>query len=184
MEFEVITKVLEVNRDDIIAKMDNLGAQKIYEGRVLLDYFRNEASKIGEEQKFLYLKSYEEGLGEITWNGAHEIVGVSRKRHEISFVVGDTEKAAELLTELRYERYAHQEKNRISWVYDAWRFNLEEYPEVPSYLKIKGHSDEHVREAVVQLGLGGHKITSDLDRVIIEFTYHRDWYNLRFPPNN
>ena len=78
------------------------------------------------------------------------------------------------------ERYAHQEKYRISWLYKRWRFDLDQYPGMPAYLEIEGYSGKHIRQALELLGLSGHKTSSEGERILIQKEYGLNWYDMRF----
>ena len=50
--------------------------------------------------------------------------------------------------ELELERYAHQEKVRTSFTLKNWIFDIDQYPKMPAYMEIEGHSEEHIQEAL------------------------------------
>lgn len=85
-----------------------------------------------------------------------------------------------MFEELDLEKYAFQEKDRISWNLQNWRFDLDQYPGMPAYLEIEGQSDQHIREALDLLGLEKKETSSEGERILIQKKYGLDWYSMHF----
>ena len=96
---------------------------------------------------FLRIRSNSEGVSEVTWKARSDILGTARKHKEIDFTIGEPEKLA-IFAELGLERYAHQDKQRTSFVLKDWRVDIDCYPKMPPLLEIEGSSERHVREAI------------------------------------
>lgn len=180
MNDESEIKILEVNPEVILATMEKIGAQKILETRLHVDWFCPKGVKEGEEPWQLLLNSNAEGMAEVVWKGKTEIIGMARRMHEIFFIASDGASVKSLFTEFGLKRYAHQEKDRISWLKDGWRFNLDRFPQIPPYLEIEGRDESHIKEAIRLLGLQDYKHTSDSERVVIQMTYHNNWHDISF----
>ena len=180
MPHETETKVLNVESAEISAKLDALGARKILETRLTVDWFQFPGTKAGEEPWYLRVRKYSDGKAEITWKGESEILGKSRRHKEINLDVSDFEKAKDFLEAIGLENYAHQEKDRTSWTYKDWRFDLDQYPEMPAYLEIEGKDESHIGEALRLLGLENNKTWSGGERVLIKKEYGLDWHKMRF----
>lgn len=178
--YEVETKVLEVELTAIARKMADLGAEKVQETRLNVDWFREKGKSAGQDLWYLRVRTYSNGKKEVTWKGKSEILGSSRKHKEINFTVSDAEAAADLFLELGLEKYAHQEKDRISWTLKDWRFDLDQYPKMPAYLEIEGKDENHIQEAVELLGLQGHKTSPEGEKVLIETEYKLNWHKMEF----
>ncbi|MEK7062419.1 MAG: hypothetical protein AAB946_00120, partial [Patescibacteria group bacterium] len=58
----------------------------------------------------------------------------------------------DLFEKIGLEKYARQEKDRTSFVYKDWQFDIDQYPNMPAFLEIEGNSEEHVKEAIKLLG--------------------------------
>jgi adenylate cyclase, class 2 len=180
MSHEVETKVLDINKEALAAKMDALGAEKISEARLTVDWFREKNLAEGEDKWYLRIRTYSNGRSEVTWKGKSDVLGAARKHKEINFKFDDPEKLSDLFLEIGLKKYAHQEKDRISWKLQNWQFDLDQYPGMPAYLEIEGQSEEHIQEALQLLGLKGQKTSSEGERVLIQTEYGLDWYNMRF----
>jgi adenylate cyclase class 2 len=180
MAHEIETKILNVDKNFILQKMLKLGAQKLQETRLVVDWFRTANSGEGGDPWYLRIRSYSDGKSEITWKGKSDVLGASRKHKEINFTVSSHELAEDFLHELGLEKYAHQEKDRISWAYQNWRFDLDQYPGMPAYLEIEGQSENHIQDAIKLLELGTNKSSSEGERILIQNEYSLDWYNMKF----
>ena len=101
-------------------------------------------------------------------------------KKEINLQISNPAECADLFKELGLELYGHQEKNRVSWKYKNWRFDLDQYPKMPHYLEIEGESEENIVEAIKLLRLEEKIATPKGEREVITDNYHLDWYNMRF----
>lgn len=177
---EVETKVLDVDPKTIKNKLDALGAKLILEENLSVDWFRFPDVLDGEDPWYLRVRSYGNGKVEITWKGKSEILGISRKHKEINLIVSDHEKAKDLFFSIGLVCYAHQEKKRISWELEDWRFDLDTYPNMPPYLEIEGKDEDHIQEILKKMNLEKNVATSEGERKLIEGVYKLNWNDMRF----
>ncbi|KKU65433.1 MAG: hypothetical protein UX89_C0029G0005 [Parcubacteria group bacterium GW2011_GWA2_47_16] len=180
MAHEIETKVLDIDAEKIVEKLTALGARKISETRLAVTWYRLKGTKEGEDPWFLRIRSNSEGIHEVTWKAKSDILGTARKHKEINFKIAEPEKLADLLEEFGLEAYAHQEKDRTSFVYQDWQFDLDQYPLTPAFLEIEGKSESHVREAMELLGVSKNKTWAKGERILIQEVYRLDWYDMRF----
>ncbi len=180
MAYEIETKVLEINVENVVSKLVGLGAKKILDTRFVVDWFRMKVVKENEDPWFLRIRSDSDGKHEVTWKAKSEILGTARKHKEINFTVSDAAGVADLFTELDLEKYAHQEKDRISFLYENWRFDIDQYPNMPAFLEIEGASEESINTAINLLELGSHKTWAKGERLLIQELYGLNWYDMKF----
>ncbi len=180
MAQEIETKVLDIELGQILKRLVSLGATKKKEGRLTVGWYRPKGMVEGEDPWFLRIRSNHEGVHEVTWKAKSDILGTARRHKEINFVIHDPEKLADLFQEIGLEKYAHQEKDRTSFVLDRWSFDIDQYPKIPPFIEIEGESEEHVREAVRLLGLENNQTWAKGERILIQDIYKTDWYDLRF----
>ncbi len=180
MNHEIETKVLDINPEEIKTKLESLGAKKIQDTTLIVDWYRIKGIKEGEDPWFLRIRSNSEGMHEVTWKAKSNIQGVTSKHKEINFTIAEPEKLSDLFEELNLEKYAHQEKKRISFIYKDWQFDIDQYPKMPAYLEIEGISEEHVKEAIQLLGIASHPTWAKGERILIQDRYGLDWYEMRF----
>lgn len=180
MSHEIETKVLNINTKEVKEKLLSLGAEKIEEIKLIVDWYRLKGIKEGEDPWYLRIRSYSNGKKEVTWKAKSDILGTARKHKEINLHIEEPEKLGDLFEEIGLEKYAHQEKNRTSFVYKNWQFDIDQYPNMPEFIEIEGKSEEHVKEALTLLGLENNKTWADGERTLIQNIYNLDWYNMKF----
>jgi adenylate cyclase class 2 len=180
MAYEIETKVLDIDAAEIEKKLTALGAQKIQQTTLRVDWYRQAGIKEGEDPWFLRIRSDDSGKYEVTWKAKSDILGTVRKHKEINFIIPEPEKLADLFEELGLEKYAHQDKERVSFTLNNWRFDIDRYPKMPPYLEIEGSSEEDIKMAIALLGLGANPTWAKGERILIQDTYKLDWYDMRF----
>jgi adenylate cyclase, class 2 len=180
MAVEVETKVLDIDSEKIISKLNNLGAKKIIETRLIVDWYRLKGIKNGKDPWYLRIRSDSHGKSEITWKAKSNILGTTRKHKEINIKIENPEIYKDLFEEIELEKYAHQEKDRITFKYKDWIFDIDKYPNTPEFLEIEGKDEEHVKEAMNLLGISNNRTWADGERTLIEKVYMLDWYNMKF----
>ena len=180
MSREIETKVLDIDPKKIKASLKKLGAKKVLDTRLVVDWYRIKGIKEGEDPWFLRIRSDSKGNHEVTWKAKSDILGVARKHKEINFPIQDPEKLADLFEELGLEKYAHQEKDRISFSLKGWRFDIDQYPGMPAFIEIEGKSEDHIKKALKIFGLEKNQTWAKGERILIQDTYRLDWYDMRF----
>jgi adenylate cyclase class 2 len=178
---EIETKVLEVDKEEMIQKLIALGAQEKQNTRLIVDWFGPIGAQASDSHPwYLRLRQNSSGNTELSWKSLPVLVGNTRQSQEINLMVSDAVRARELLEAIGLECYAHQEKDRISYVHEEWNFDLDHYPDMPPYLEIEGKSVEHIAEAITILELSSHESISEGERKLIGDRYKKNWYDLRF----
>ncbi len=177
---EIEVKVLGINKENILEQLENLGAEKIGESRLVVDWFRVQGVKEGEDPWYLRIRSYNGGRYEVTWKGRSDETGITTNHKEINFMIEDPEKLSDLFQELGLEKYAHQEKDRISYRYKGWQIDIDDYPGMPTFLEIEGESEQSILEAMNLLGVENNQTWNKGERILIQDVYHLDWYDMRF----
>lgn len=178
--YEIETKVLEVNVEEIKEKLNALGAKEIQNTRLFVDWFRPKKHESGEVPWFLRIRTDREGNSEITWKSKRKFLGASSTKKEINLKIRDPKATADLFLEIGMNIYGHQEKDRMSWIYKDWRFDMDTYPGMPTYLEIEGKSEEHIQEAIKLLQLENKVATPKGERQVIEENYGLDWFDMHF----
>lgn len=177
---EIETKVLEVNRDEIIQKLAGFGAVKTQDTRLTVDWYSPKGIENNNHPWYLRARTTSEGKSEISWKSLPKIVGNTRHSDEITVFVGDFKTAKQFLEAIDLVNYAHQEKDRTSFTLKDWNFDVDQYPDMPCYLEIEGGSHEHVNEAITLLELQSHESISEGERRLIEEKYKLNWNDMRF----
>ena len=178
---EVETKILDVNAEEIKNKLNSLGAKEILNTRLTVDWYGPKGlTHDGDDPWFLRIRTDREGNSEATWKGNRNFKGASSSHKEINLKVLDQNALGNMFLEFGMELYAHQEKDRVSFLYKDWRFDLDQYPNMPAYLEIEGESEESIQKAITLLSLQAKIATPKGERAVIKENYNLDWFNMRF----
>ncbi len=180
MANEIETKVLDIDAVAIEQKLLALSALKTPTTRLSVTWYGKAGIETGKEPWFMRIRSNTEGKHQVTWKAKSDIQGTTRKHKEINFYIDEPEQLADLFLELGFTAYAYQEKDRTSYAYKEWAFDLDQYPGMPALVEIEGTSEEHVKEAISLLGLESHTTWANGERILIQDVYKMDWHNMRF----
>ena len=177
---EIEVKILEVYAISIRKKMLDLGAELLQDTRLFVDWYSPKGIIDNKHPWYLRVRKDKNGKSEMSWKSLPVFIENTRQSKEINFFVGDFDKAKQFLEALLLVHYAHQEKDRVSWKYKDWNFDLDAYPGMPAYLEIEGKSSEHIKQAIELLGLQSHKSISEGETPLIKDLYNLNWNDMRF----
>ncbi len=177
---EIETKVLEVDTESIKQKLKSLGARETQNTRLIVDWYCKKEALDANHLWYLRVRKTSDGKSEISWKSLEKFVGNTRQSDEININVSDFEHTKSLLEAVGLVHYAHQEKDRISFAFKDWNFDLDQYPKMPAYLEIEGNSAEHIGEAIKLLELQNYEALSQGETKLIKEKYGLDWHDMRF----
>lgn len=154
MNTEIEERVLEIDKDKVIAKLEELGAKKIgdwHQKRYVYDFIpkrENEWIRLrtnGKETTLTY-KNIE----------SKDISGTK----ELEIVVSDFEETNQLLKIMGYTPRSFQENLRTRYYLDHIEIDIDTWPLIPTYLEIEGNSVEDVKRVEKLLELNESKVTT------------------------
>lgn len=166
-EYEI--RVLEINKEEIIKKLESLNAKFIgewFQKRYVYDFNPKIATKwirlrTNGKETTLTIK-------DIT---SDKIDGTK----ELEIVVDDFDKTAKILEELGYKPKAIQENKRVRYMYNDIEIDVDSWPLIPDYLEIEGNSVEDVEKTIHILELDGEKVTTkDCQSIYKDYGYDLD----------
>ena len=150
MDKEYEVKFLEINKDEIVKKLLDLGAEDM--GRHLMSeiIFYDKDGKWMDEKRFTRIRRKGEKVT-VTYKHYHsqDIDGVE----EIEFVIAeDVNKIKKFFEYMGMVAYRSQEKYRHTLVLDGVTFDIDEWPGVPAYVEIEGANENEVKRGTKMLG--------------------------------
>ncbi len=154
MKTEYEVRVLEVDTEEMIKKLEKLGATKNGEfdqRRYTYDLDPNDQSKwirlrTNGTTTTLTLKNIENTT----------ITGTK----ELEIEVSSFEDTKELLERIGFKPKAYQENKRIQYILDGVELDIDTWPLIPTYMEIEGNSEEDVEKIIKKLDLDRNKITT------------------------
>ena len=145
IEYEV--RLLEINRDEIIKKLESLGAKKTKDGiqkRYVYDF--------NPIQKHKYIRVRTDGNKTTLTIKTVEKDTIDGTK-ELEIEVNDFEKTNEILNQLGYVPKGYQENKRTEYVLDDVIFDIDRWPLIPEFMEIEGKNKEDVFEMLERLDI-------------------------------
>ena len=153
MNIEIEERVLDIDVEKIIAKLEMLGATKVgewHQKRYVYDF------NPVRENEWIRLRTNGEKVT-LTYKNIEDVSLTGTKELEVE--VEDFEKTNELLNILGYMPKAFQENKRIRYLLEGTEVDIDFWPLIPAYLEIEGGSKEEVEKIENMLEVDKEKIT-------------------------
>ena len=166
IEYEA--RVLEIQKERLEKKLENLGAQKIadfdYKRRI---YNFNPAT----DGKWIRLRTD----GKNTTLTIKEIKSKTIDgTEETEIQVSDFEQTDIILNKLGYKSHTYQENKRTRYILDNIEIDIDTWPYIPTYVEIEGNSIEEVENMIKKLELENSKTTTVGVQEVFEKFYKID----------
>lgn len=162
MKTEYEVRVLEVNIEEMIKKIEDMGAKKIGEyeqKRYVYDI------KPAEEGKWIRLRTN----GKKATLTYKDIVSKTIDgTKEIEVTVDDFETTNEFLEKIGFIHKNYQENRRIQYELDGIEIDFDSWPQIPTYMEIEGKSQKEVELMIDKLQVEKEKITTKHTQDIYE----------------
>lgn len=145
MQNEIEAQFLDINKDDIRAKLKSIGANctkpEIKMKRVIFDAGEHQFIRVRDEGDKIVMtyKNVENDK---------DILGTK----EVNIVVDDYDKAVDFMKGTHLPIKAHQETLREIWNYGNVEICIDTWPWIPSFIEIEGPSEESVWSVAKKLG--------------------------------
>ncbi len=164
-EYEV--RVLEINPDEIIKKLEEVGAELQWD-HLQKRYVYDFIPRI--DGKWIRLRTN----GDKTTLTIKNVVSSSIDgTQELEIGVEDFDKTNLILNELGFVAKGYQENRRRQYILDGVEIDIDSWPWIPTYLEIEGESEEVIYEVLDKLGIPKEKTTSrDVDTIYRDYGYN------------
>ena len=154
MNIEIEERILDVEVNNIIKKLEELNATKIGEWnqkRYVYDFNPK------RENEWIRLRTNGEEIT-LTYKNieSNNINGTK----ELEVEVSDFDKTNELLNILGYIPKAYQENKRIRYILNDVEIDIDSWPLIPSYIEIEGKSIEEIKKIEDLLQVDKDKVTT------------------------
>lgn len=154
MKTEYELRVLEVDKQKMIDKLEQLGAKKVGEfnqKRYVYDLVPK------QEGKWIRLRTDGNKTTLTYKNIVNDTVDGTK---EIEVEVDDFEKTNELLEKIGFMNKGYQENNRIQYILNNTEIDIDTWPLIPTYMEIEGSSEQAIQDMLKILDMDNSKITA------------------------
>lgn len=154
MKTEYEMRILEINKEEMIKRLEELGAKKVgkfNQKRYVYDL------KPPHDGKWIRLRTN----GIVTTLTYKDIVSNTIDgTKEVEFEVEDFEKANEFLEKIGFNNKGYQENKRIQYTLNGVEIDIDSWPMIPTYMEIEGESEEQVIKTKNLLNIDESKVTT------------------------
>ena len=154
MHTEIEERILEINKEEVIKKLESFGAKKIGEW-----FYRRYTYDFTPKRESEWIRLRTNGVETtLTYKNVEtrEIDGTK----ELEIEVSNFEEANEFLEILGYKHKDYQENKRIRYMLNDVEIDIDTWPMIPTYMELEGPSVEKVREVEELLKVDKSKITT------------------------
>ena len=154
MHTEIEERVLEIDKDKVIKKLEELGATKAgewFQKRYTYDF---EPKRYGE---WIRLRTNGEETT-LTYKNVESNAIDGTK--ELEIVVSSFEETNEMLEVLGYKHKNYQENKRIRYYLNDVEIDIDTWPMIPTYMEFEADSIEKIKEVEELLEVDKSKLTT------------------------
>ncbi len=150
MKTEIETRFLEINKEDLISKLQALKAVNM--GEVKLDeiIFYDKDLKCLENNSFVRLRKKNDKI--VLTYKKNKAQGIDTAR-EIEFEVSDMDEAKQFIEVMGLIAYRVVEKYRHTFEIDGVTLDIDTWPKIPVYVEFESDSIEKMKSVANKLGL-------------------------------
>ncbi len=154
---EIEAKVLEIDPETIITKLQNLGAAFDFEDEFFAIYFDDATGRLGGQHQVLRIRKEGKDV-RLTFKAPHaDTQSGIRSREELELPIGDFEMMRLILQRLGYVEYLKMRKIRTQYSLDGVHIVIDNHIDdlafIPPYLEIEAPSHEALFEMADRLGI-------------------------------
>lgn len=186
MTQEIEAKILNIDILAIEKKLTEIGAKKIGEKFFRIMVFDFPGFPLDQKSSWLRLRDE----GDKVTMAFKQRLGIKNKEagqndagmEEFEITVDSFERTKDILLSLGLIEKFSQEKKRISWEKGEIKFDLDTYPQIPSFLEIEGSTWAEVDAAILELGfsLADKKVCSATQIYTLNGIRDKDYIKMTF----
>jgi len=164
---EIEGKILEVDKEKVILLLEQLGAKKVFEGKVSARFFDFEDGRLGKKHIHLRLRTKGE-KAELTCKQRISKAKV-KIMQEDEIAVEDYEAMEKILVAIGLQEIYRYEKHRLSFVLLDVRFEFDTFPNIPTYLEIETTDVKILEKYVEKLGYSMKDVVSFSGKEVLKY---------------
>lgn len=149
---EIELKFLDIDVNEIKAKLETLGAKLLYDAQTESYSFLAEGFHSSDSNmKFLRIRKVNDNV-KITYKDPTKESDMTI-REEIEIKVDNYEEAIKLIEKLGFEKGKIFKKHRVHYEYGNIHFELDTIENIPTYLEIETQNEEDMTDICIKLDL-------------------------------
>lgn len=175
---ELEVRFLNIDYVRVVHRLKEVGAKDLGEEFLREVIFADQALTWPEVNRLIRLRSSDKGGTKIAYKH-HRGTNIGEV-DEVEFEIPDFEKAKDFLELIGFVSLRHQEKKRHSFVLDTITFDIDTWPNAPTYIEIEGSSEKELKKAAKLLGFDWEKVVHEDAKKVLEGQYGIPISRLKF----
>jgi len=182
---EIEIKVLGVDIERLKERLETLGAQFLFQGKVKCLHF-DQGSFLKDARKLFRLRRWEgendfPSKFEICYKGPKQIIDGCKVREEIETTVENAQQFEGIVRGLGFVVTMDNDKRRESYQWGEIHVDIDAYPGVPVYIEIEGPNPAAIDKALRELNLTEYeRSTESADELFERLWPDIDFAHLKF----
>ena len=168
---EIEVKILEIDVDEIRKKLLALGAEKIFDGELDIVGFDYPDGRLFKAGELLRVRKVGKEV-ELCFKGKKED-SQFKTQEEIEVNTSAFKDTVTILEKIGLQVMYEGKKHRESYKLGKVRFEIDTYPNIPTFLEIEAPTEEEVKSTVEKLGYQMEQ-TNNLDARQLEKHYQNE----------
>jgi len=167
---EIEVKILEINPEEIRKKLEDLGAEKVFDGELDTILFDFPDKRLGKNDSHFRVRKVGDKV-EICFKGKNESSQFKTKE-EIEVNTSDFKDTVKIFEKLGFIRVYEGKRRRESYKLKEISFEIDYYSTMPAWLEVEAPTEEKIVEYVAKLGFTMDQTTNlnarDLEKMYAE----------------
>lgn len=147
---ETEVKILDINRKELIKKLESMGAKKVFEGNMYFSFFDFDDSSL--KSRKIKLRLRKEGSKTFITLKRDTKKSKAKIAKETETEVKDYAKIKAILLALGLKESKIMTKKRISFAIKDVKFDIDKYPGIPAFMEIESENIGSVMKYAKKLG--------------------------------
>lgn len=154
-------KVLGIDTEKLIEKLESFGAKKTFAGMYKVHYFDYPDSRIREKGELLRIREIVGGQSEVVYKANKRIENGMKVYDEYEFEIGDFEAIFQVFKNMGLSETLYYEKKRKLYELPGAKIEIDTYPKIPPYCEIETSDKGLFDELTRKLGLQGLETSTE-----------------------
>lgn len=155
---EIEVKILEINVEEVEKKLKEMGAEKVFEDKVVSVYFDFSDKLLEKEGKILRLRQ----KGDKVILTYKELISQEEAKimDEYELIVSDFETIKRIFEGLGLFPLYEFNKHRTTYKLNNTNFEIDKYPDIPAFLEIEAPNLETINKYISEFGFSREEAKS------------------------
>lgn len=154
---EIEVKIIEIDKEEIIRKIESFGAEKVSEGEQISWFFDFPDGRIRKNRESVRMREYK-GKNFITVKKAISNKEV-KEEEETEVYISDVEAMKKIFLTLGLKQVNYLKGNRTRYKLKSVSFDIDEYAGIPCYMEIEAPTKKLINEWIKRLKIDADKVT-------------------------